>query len=770
MKYKKIFAIVLILAILCQYASPVYSQPPSGEDKQVNAVEVKNNKAISAETILSKIRTKAGDKLNREIVSDDIKRLYATEYFTDVSVDVQDSDSGVKVTFIVEEKSVIEGIFFKGNKVFRAEKLKSVIKSKPDDMLNPTILAQDMIELKNFYAKKGYTLAEFKYEIEMNKDSNKARINVIVNENTRVKVSSIKIAGNKAVKTDKIKKILATKPAWLFNPGVFKDDVFQEDLEKIKALYDDIGFLDAAVTSKMEYNNDKTLLDIVINVDEGKEYLTGVITIKGNTVFPENDISSLIKMKSGMPFSGRALRNDLLAIKERYHKYGYMNVVVNIDRNLNAETGKIDIIYNIDGKEPVYVGKVDIRGNNKTKDIVIRRELRVCPGDRFSGDKINRSKERLYNLGLFEDVSFDTEPTDKPDVQNLIVNVKETKTGEFSFGGGYSSVDQLMGFVQVTQKNFDILNFPTFIGAGQLLSLKAEIGMVRNNYNIGWSDPWIFGYPYLFGFDVYRTSHTRATDIGWPYDETRWGGDARLGKEFTENFRGDLIYRLENITIENIVDGASQDLFNETGSNWISSLMLQLTYDTRDNVYIPTRGYVVGGSIEDAGGIFFGDKDYIKGTLSASYYHTFFEKLVLEVKGRGGLGSAYGSTDAIPIYERFFAGGANTIRGYKERSVGPRDSGSNEPIGGEAIAVANAELTFPIYEKLLKGAVFYDVGNVWQRANEFIVDGDYKQGAGLGLRIKTPIGPVKLDYGYPLVRREEDSKWGEFYFSMSHGF
>lgn len=768
--YRIILSVILAGFFFYGILANSYCQVAEREGKTITALRVKNNKAISQETILSKIKTKVGNKYSQDMLNDDLKRLYATEYFTDVTIDVEDYEDGLAVTFIVEEKTVIEDIIFKGNKAIRAQKLKSTMKSKPNEMLNLALLAQDIAEIKSLYAKKGYPLVDIKYEVDVNKDLNKANITINVDEKTRVKVAKVTIAGNQSIKTGKIVKILGTKPAWLFNAGVFKDDVFQEDLEKIKSLYDDEGFLDADPAPRMEYSADGRLLYITIDIKEGKRYLVGNIALKGNVVLLEKDLLSKMKLKAGKQFSNKVLRADASAVRQYYYQYGYMNAAIDVERNLNMQTGNIDITYNLDAKELVYVGKVDIRGNTKTKDIVVRRELRIYPGEKFDGNKIKRSKERLYNLGLFEDISFDTESTQTPNTRNLIVSVKEAKTGEFSFGGGYSSIDQLLGFVEITQRNFDILNFPSFTGAGQNLSIKAEIGMVRNNYNLSWTEPWIFNYPLLFGFDLYRGTHRKDEDVGWAYDETRTGADVRFGKEFTDYFRGDMIYRLEEVKIGSVVDNASQDLKDETGTNVISSLMLQLTQDTRDNVFAPTKGYILNGSIEDAGGIFFGDKDYIKGTGSATYYHTFFEKFVLELKGRAGLSNAYGKSDEIPIYERFFAGGANTIRGYRERKVGPRDPGSNEPIGGEGIVLGNAEITFPIYEKLLKGAVFYDVGNVWRRAEDFAVGGGYKHGTGVGLRIKTPIGPVNLDYGYPLASNYDDERTGEFYFSMSRGF
>lgn len=768
--YKIISSLIFVFFLLQIAAQYSYAETQDNEGRAITRIEVKNNKAISAETILSKIKTKAGDKFSQEVLNDDLKRLYATEYFATVSIDVSPDGAGLSVTFAVEEKAVIDNIIFKGNKVLREQKLKSVMKSKPNEMLNPALLAQDIVEIKALYAKKGYTMVETTYEIDIDKESNKAKVAISIDEHTRVKVRKVTIAGNKAIRTKKIVKILGTKPAWLFNAGIFKEDVLQEDLEKIKSLYDDIGFLDAAAEANMDYSPDGKLLYITIEINEGRLYRVGDIAIKGNIVLPEKDIRQEMKMREGKPFSNKELRADAIAVKQRYYHYGYMNAVVDIERDLNQATGNVDIAYNIDAKELVYVGKIDIRGNTKTKDVVVRRELRIYPGQRFDGDKIKRSKERLYNLGLFEDVSFDTSETQSPEVQDLAVAVKEAKTGEFSFGGGYSSIDQLLGFVEVTQRNFDIMNFPTFTGAGQNLSIKAEIGMVRNNYNISWTEPWIFGYPYSFGFDVYRASHRKKSDIGWAYDERRTGGNLRLGKELTDYLRADATYKLEEVRIGGVDDTSSQDMKDEEGTNWVSSMTLGLTQDMRDNIYNPMKGYILNGTIEDAGGIFFGDKDFIKGTGGATYYHTFFEKFVLELKGRGGLSNAYGDSDEVPIYERFFAGGPDTIRGYRIRKVGPRDPGSNEPIGGEAILLGNAEVTFPIYERLIKGAVFYDVGNVWRRAEDFAFSGNYKYGAGLGLRVKTPIGPVKVDYGYPLVGNYDDERKGEFYFSMSRGF
>ncbi|MCX5680381.1 MAG: outer membrane protein assembly factor BamA [Candidatus Omnitrophica bacterium] len=772
MKKRLAAAFVCMAFLITNFPQGAFPQSYDNDGKTIISVNVKNNKAISQETVLSKVKMKQGEIFRQDIANEDIKRLYATQYFTDVSIDVSRAAEGVSVTFVVDEKPVIADITFTGNKAFRANKLKGSMKSKPNEMLNLALLTQDIADIREMYVKKGYPLVEAKYEIEMDKTDNKAMINVTIDEKTRVKVSSVNIIGNKAIKTDVIKKAMSTRPAsWIFfTPGIFKEEGFQDDIDNIKAMYDDIGYLDIEVTPKLDYKNDGTTLDITLDINEGKLYTVGDVTVTGNLVLPEKNVWAKISSKPGKPFSVRAIRNDTVNIRQYYFEYGYLNVVIDAERNLNQTTGKIDISINIDPKDIVYVGKIEVRGNQKTREIIIRREVRVYPGERFNGDKIKRSKERIYNLGFFENVSFDTEPTEVPNIQNLIVTVKETKTGEFSFGGGYSSVDMLVGFVEITQRNFDILNFPTFTGGGQNLAIKAELGMVRNNFNLSWTDPWILGFPYLFGFDAYRASHNQSGDLGWMYDETRTGGDLRLGKELTERLYAMATYKLEDVNISNVVSNASQGIKDEEGSNWISSLLFELTYDDRDNIYNPSKGFLVNGTLEDAGGIFFGDKNFVKGTATVALYHTFFEKVVVELKGRAGMVGPYGDSSYVPIYERFYAGGQNTIRGYKERRVGPRDSGSNEPVGGEAIMIVNAEVTFPVYEKIIKGAVFYDIGNVWEHTGDFMTVGDFKAGAGVGVRVKTPVGPVRVDYGYPLSANYDKSETGEFYFSMSRGF
>ena len=764
---KTFIVIFLSFFITSIFSTVLFAQSSKG--KNILAVRVKGNQAISTPTILSKVKTTHGAVLSQEVINDDIKRLYALGYFTDVAIDVEDYKEGVMVTIMVEEKPVITEITFIGNQKIRAPRIKKIMQTKEGDMLKFSKLSEDMTEIKSLYERNGFHQVGAKYELEKD-EFNQVTVKIIVDERARIRIKKVYIEGNENVKTKVILDLMATRPAWLFRRGYFDSEVFENDLVKIKIYYQDLGYLDVNVVPKFEYDTEKGLMYITLVIKEGQKYNIGNIIIQGNVVLPEEDVRERISSTAGDSFSYTQLRSDIENVRSLYYHEGYMNAKISTERKLEPNTQVMDIVYNIDAQDIVYIGKIGIKGNTKTKDVVIRRELRIFPGERFDGDKLRRSKERLYNLGFFEDIYFETIPTAKHDVNNLAISVKETKTGEFSFGGGYSSVDEFIGFVQVTQRNFDILNFPYFTGDGQNLVIRAELGMVRNDYEISWTEPWILDYPLSFGFDAYHRTHLRTTDVGYGYEEIRAGGDVRFGKEFLEYYRADLMYKLENVEIRDVSDEATQDEKDEEGKNWISSLMLGVQFDNRDNRFSPTKGFLTSASVENAGGFLMGDKDFVKGFWLTSFYYSPIDKLVLELKARAGLADSYADTDKVPIYERFFAGGANTIRGYKERKVGPRDPSSSDPIGGEATLIGNAELTFPIYEKVIKAAVFYDVGNVWSEMEDFATGGGYKHGAGVGIRVKTPIGPVKLDWGYPLSTNHDEKKEGQFYFSMSHGF
>ncbi|MEI8175755.1 MAG: outer membrane protein assembly factor BamA [Candidatus Omnitrophota bacterium] len=747
--------------------APTAASAPA--QKTIAIIKTRGNKAVSSATILSKIKAKPGDTFSQELLNADLKRLFGLGFFTDISIDAEDYETGVAVTFVVVEKPLISQVTFIGNKTVRSDRLKKEIKSVENDMLDEIKLNADMENLKTFFKKRGYQLVKATYKIDIDKEKNTAKVTVTIDENLRVKIRKIRFFGNKSIPSKQLLKTISTRPASLFTAGFFKEETFLTDIEKIKTFYENSGFLDVKVDPQTVYDSTGHWMELAIKIDEGKKYIVGDIAIKGNAIFPEKELRARLKMAPKAVFSQIGLRQDVLELQQFYFQKGYMLAQIDGADALNPKTGGVDVAYTVTENELIYIDKIKIKGNIKTKDVVIRRELRSYPGERFDGDKLRRSKERLYNLGYFEEVNLDTEPGSAPNKQNLLVNVKETKTGEFSFGGGFSSVESLIGFVSVTQKNFDLLNFPTFTGDGQRLRLSAEFGTIRKNYELSWVEPWILDFPLLFGFDLYDRSRLKSDNLGYSYDESRKGGDLRLGKEFNDYLSGDLMYVREYVKIGDVDPGTSADFRAEEGRNVLSKMIYTLSYDKRDNVFNPMNGYLLTGSVEEAGGVLGGSKDFMKYTSRSEVFFSFLGKNVLELSAQAGVANAYASSTKVPIYERFYLGGTNSVRGYRERRIGPKDAITNDPIGGEAMLMGSAEFTVPIYEKVIKGALFYDIGNVWERWSQFGVK-ELKAGTGVGVRVKTPIGPVKLDYGFPLSTVAGESKRGRLHFTLSQGF
>ncbi len=773
-KNKGIFVFLLSAAVFFfALVSASFSEegPPSRpKAKTVKVVRVKDNNAISTATILSKVKTKANEPFSQDVLNDDLKRLYSLGYFADVSIEVQDYEDGLMVIFIVKEKPLVEELVFTGNASIRSAKLEQEMVIKPGELLDENQLRKDITAIEKLYESRGFFRVGVNYDADVDKGANTAKLLVIVDEEQKTKIKRIYVDGNESFSDKKILKLISTKRDTLFSSGFYKEDEFAEDLEKIKSFYQNEGYLDIKVGHEFDYSPDKKQLYITLLVDEGRIYLVGEITITGNEVLSRDDLDESLELFTDDPFSDMGMRIDVMNMQQLYYNKGYILARVYPAPIVNEKTGRIDISYDVTENDLIYVNRINIQGNTKTKDVVIRRELRIYPGEPFDGSKIKRSRERLNNLGFFEEVSLDTEDSGEADKRDLVVSVKETKTGEFSFGGGYSSVDRFLGFIAVTQRNFDIFNFPTFTGDGQYLNIKAELGMVRSNYMLTWTEPWIFDYPLSFGFDLYRSGHDKKRSVGYGYEESRLGGDVRFGKEFTEEIRGDLIYKLEEVDISGIADEASSDLKDEEGDNILSTMALYGSFDTRDNVFSPGRGFIFNAGTEVAGGPFFGDKEFYKSVTSMSYFYNWLDKfIVLELKARAGIVNEYGDSDSVPIYERFYAGGANTIRGYRERSVSPTDAVTNDPIGGEAMLIGNVEVTIPVFKNVIKGAVFYDIGNVWGDIEDF-ASGGYKHGTGVGVRVKTPMGPLRVDWGYPLEDIKGQEQKGRFYFSMSREF
>ncbi len=751
--------VLLIFSVTISYAQDI---------PKILDLQIAGNKNVSESAIVAKIKTRPDQIFSQQMIDEDIKRLYATGFFTDVAVDAKEETDGIVIIFYVKEAPYIDGVIFKGNRIFREDKLVKWIKTTGGQFFDKWQLKTDIEEIKLKYQEKGFADAAIDYDLDMDPDNDKTIVIINIDEGIRVRIRKIELSGVESFKKKKVLKLLKTRTKTWFRSGAYKEDVFREDLSRIEDFYKREGYLDIEISDATSFDK-KGRMILTIEVDEGKQYKVGDITLEGNDIFPLNDIKSSLSLQKESVFSYDHLKFDTQSLQDFYFNKGYIKAQIETIPVINSDTGLVDIKYSVIENEIHYLNRVDIKGNTKTKDMVIRRELKMYPGEQFDGSKIKRSRQRLENLGYFEEIDFDILPTEEENKEDLLVRVKESKTGEFSFGAGYSSVDEFIGFIELSQRNFDIANPPTFTGGGQRVTLRTEMGTTRNDYELSFTEPWIFGYPYLFGFDVYQHSRERESDIGYDWDEERQGVSLRLGREISEYNSLYLRTRFDKVDISNVATDVSDALKDEAGEKNIYAIKLTFARDKRDNIFDPTEGYYFSSSVENAGSFMSGDVDFLRQTNQFSYFLSLHKKWVLNFRLNSGIIDTQGDTSSVPLYERLFAGGAYSIRGYDERSVGPKDTTkTSDPVGGEALLVGNVELTIPVFENI-KGAFFYDIGNVWEKKDDF-ASGGYKSSIGCGLRLNTPIGPIKLDYGYPLDSSDDDSDSGKVHFSMGHKF
>lgn len=752
--------VVALVGLVLAATHPALAQDAQPESSSiVKKIEITGNKTTSNTVIISKLKTRVGEPFSQKTANEDLRRLYGLGFFSHISIDVDDFAGGVKVTFVVKEKPVLKEIIFKGGKHISQNKLKKESKLKAGVILDEKALKEAEVNIQKLYEKKGYQQAEVKTEVSMDEKSGQAIVYFRIDEKFKVKIKEINFTGNKTFTPRQLMKSFKTKPKGWFHFGILKEDVFQDDLERLSNFYKSKGYIDMKVVDvKKTQSKDGQWLFITVAVSEGKQYKVDKITVSGVQKFPAAEVQHLVKIKTGEIYTPDKMKRDLEAIRRFYSARGYIDARIRGKTDVAADPSKMNLDFEIEENELFHIDKIEISGNSRTKDKVIRRELNVRPGEVFNGVKVERSQERLQNLGYFKEVQLNVEPSDKPGNKNLVVNVEEQKTGELGFGAGFSSIDDFIGFVDITQNNFDIADFPYFTGAGQKLKLRAELGNKRRDFIASFTEPFLFDQRLAFGVDGFSK---RREFLSKDYDEKRDGFDLRLGKPLGEFIRADVKYTLENAGINHVAKDAPPFIKSQEGDLLVSRMAFSLTRDTRNSVTLPSRGSRTSGTFEIAG--LGGDADFTKTYASSSVFFPFFTTHILMLKAQGGVSGGFNKTETVPIFDRFFLGGANSIRGFKFRDVGPQQQG--QPIGGEAFIAGTAEYTFPIISRI-RGATFFDVGNVYFDRSDFDL-GNLSGAVGVGLRVNLPIGPVQVDYGIPVITDEfTDGEHGRFSFNI----
>jgi outer membrane protein insertion porin family len=764
------------------------------EEPIVREIEVRfiGPETVNRSIIMANIQTAVGKPRSREVIEQDVRNVINTGYFFDVRVLEEPVVNGVRIVFEVQGKATIKEIVFEGEKQFKEERLRRECSQKVGDSLDERKAHDDAQKMQELYQKAGYPDAKVTYEVAVDKDTGKAVLKFKIHEGERVLVKAIKFTGNKAYPDERLCKLLKTRRhwwgSWLAGTGVLKDEEFKDDLDKLRDFYHSNGYIDMDVRGTRLQRVGPHWLVVYIDLFEGVQYKVGKVAIEGNRLFPTTELDKQLKMTTAKTFTPTGMSADQKALVDYYGARGYLDTEVRPIRSPNVETGRIDMTYAIHEGELTYIEKIEIRGNSKTKDKVIRRELAVHPGEIYDTVRVDRSVERLKNLGYFSKVEADPEPTDIPNHKNLVLNLEEQRTGSVNFGAGFSSVDSLIGFVEMTQGNFDLFNWPTFTGAGEKLRLRLQVGLKRQDEVLSFVEPWFLDRKLALGFDVF---HHAANYLSALYNEQNTGASLSLEKAFTEFLRGQIQYSIQYITID-VDKSASPELQSQSGSHLQSSIGGTVTYDTRNSVFLTTRGMRTEANAEIDGGGLGGDVNVYKLNLQSSVFFPLPNQQVIELKGAVRVVDAFGSTaanatnvietianstepketvlrqvDAVPIFDRLFLGGPNDLRGFAFRQVGPKDVEA-QPVGGNTSINGTVEYTYPIIERV-RGAVFFDIGNVYPDAYEITVS-ELKSDAGLGLRLNLPIGPLRLDYGYPIMTDRETGRVGKFQFSVGYQF
>jgi outer membrane protein insertion porin family len=535
-----------------------------------------------------------------------------------------------------------------------------------------------------------------------------------------------------------------------------------QDLDKIREYYQNHGYIDVEIKEVRKDRTPKGPMIITIVVAEGPQYHVRKLTITGYQHSTETRVRAFLKLKEGSVYSPKQLRDDAKAVADAYGSGGYVDLVITPE-GTPAGPALIDVHYTIEEGARSFANRVNIEGNTRTKDKVIRREVLIAPGDVFNTVRVDTTKKRLENLGYFAKVETYPEDTDIPGRKDLTILVQEKRTGSLSFGGGFSTVDKLVGFAELTQGNFDLFNWPSFTGGGQKFRLRLQYGTERKDFILAVTEPYFLDRRLSLSGQAF---YNEANYLSAQYDQRNYGFLFELRKPINAYMYGTLGYTLQDVDIFNVDPSSSEFILSQAGSTVESKLLSSLVFDSRDNPLLSRKGQRVTLSPMIAGGFLGGDVQVYAFDLEGSQYFRLPWDTILLINGEIATVSQWGSGNQVPIYERLFLGGSNNLRGFPFREVGPQDE-NGEPVGGQSMARTTIEWTFPIIEKA-RGALFYDMGFVNSSAWSFGFNHTASD-IGIGLRLDLPIGPLRLDYGYP-VMRDGYNGGGHFNFNVGYQF
>jgi len=711
--------------------------------EKVLQVRVTGNRRIEADAIKGVIKTKPGNVYLAKSLSEDLKAIYAMGYFDDIRIEAEDNPGGRIITFRVKEKATIRNILLKGNKVYEEKEIQDALNIKTGSVLNIFEIKENVKRIESLYKEKNYHEVKVSYDVkELN--NNQTDVEFVIEEGKKIRIKSITLSGNKAYPDKKLKGMMKTDEkgfwSWLTSSGEFNKENLNNDIAKVAAFYHNNGFIEARIGEPdVEYKED--WIYITLKIEEGPQFKVGKVEVKGDLIRTEAELKKDLKIADEIFCNGEVLRKDVLTLNDIYADEGYAFAEIAPRLDKDPAQGIANIAYVIKQNKQVYIERILIAGNTKTRDKIIRRELKVREQELYSNSDLKRSIRNLYRLDYFETVDVDRTEGSSDDKVVLKVDVKEKPTGTFSFGGGYSSVEKAFAMASVTQRNL--------FGRGQILQLKAEVGGTSDRYTLSFTEPWLFDIPLSAGFDLYNWRRDYDT-----YDKNSKGGGIRFGYPVFDYTRLYLSYSYDVGDIENVTEEASKSVADMEGRNVMSSVATTLHYDSRDKMFNPTEGADHSLTLQYAGEL--------------GQYVPLFWDTVGFVHAKGGY-VREGSDGKLPDYERFYLGGMNSLRGFDWRDICSLDE-NGDKIGGDKFVQFNLEFLVPLIKKAgLVGVIFYDTGNVFNNGEDIEL-GTLRKSAGFGFRWYSPMGPIRVENGYILDPKEGESSSGKWEFTMGGAF
>ena len=740
--------IALCLTFVCVFSA-------FAEDFRVAQVQIEGNRRVATAAIRGAISINPGDVVTYELIDTNVRNIYALGGFYNISARVDVVQGSNILVFALQELPLVRTFEYRGNKKLSDQKLSERNSLRPPFIFDHNRVRSSVQDLKSAYVKDGYHAVHIETQL-ITDDRGEATLVYTINEGRKIRIRNINFVGNKVLSKRALLKNMETRErwflSWMTGRGVYLEEAMELDVERIKMSYYDIGHQDVIVQQPQVTLVDDRYLNIEIEIDEGPQYRVGNISVSGDLLYPQDELLKQVRLQEGKVFSRLELRESIVALTDLYADsgYAYVNVVPLTTRR--AEDLLFDIELEIEQGVQVSIERVDISGNIRTRDKIIRRQIPVIEGELYSSSNLKEANRRIRNLGFFEEVQITDRPGSAEDLSVVDVVVSERLTGTFSIGLGYSSVDKVMAQGSITQENF--------LGRGLDVSLSGSVGSKSTTYSLAVTDPYFLDTEWTLGGEVYRSKREYRD-----YDDHRTGGAIRAGHPVSRNSRIFMTYRYEQKEIRNLSATALNNRFivDQAGKSTLSSITTQWVRNSTDFHEEPSRGGITRISLEYAG--LGGSEHFLRPIASHRHFFPLFWGTVFSAHGEIGYITSTRGGD-VSLSERFFLGGISTIRGFKSREIGPIED--DVFVGGEKMAYFNLEYLFPIYRPLgLQGVIFYDTGNAWHNNEEYF--SDMRHSAGAGIRWRSPLGPLRFEWGYNLSPRDSERK-SVFEFTIGRPF